>query len=213
MVMPFDLLIGGANARDMLHGAFVIEAVGEGQVLGVIGDGDVLVAALFRRFGHFVDGALAVGLDGVHVDFAAKVSGRNQLWQPVLSGGFDLAATLAQLGRNGVKLELAVDLIFRRAAHTFVVVQPKQPVLVQRVAHLERALAQRDVVVLGAGEVLHGGAIGFRRQHAHVHLHAAAQLEADLVIALRQHFLNTGEAQDLLDQGSAHDRRPRSRGR
>src|SRR5580658_4780175 len=40
-----DLLAGLANARNMRNGARVVEAVGEGQVFGVVGDGDVFVAA------------------------------------------------------------------------------------------------------------------------------------------------------------------------
>ena len=115
-------------------------------------------------------------------------------------GGFDLAAVLAQLRRDAVELQLAVDFVLGRAGDALVVVQAKQPVLAERVAHLQRALAQRDVVVLGAGEVLHGRAVGLRRQGAHVHLHAAAQLEADLVVALGQHFDDAGKAQDFFDQ-------------
>ncbi len=67
------LLVGGTNARNVLLGTLVIEAVGERQVFGVIGDGDVLVAALFGRRRHLVNGALSVGFDGMHVHFAAQV--------------------------------------------------------------------------------------------------------------------------------------------
>ena len=115
-------------------------------------------------------------------------------------GGFDLAAIFAQLRRDAVELELAVDLVLGRAGDALVVVEAKQPVLAEREAHLQRALAQRDVVVLGAGEVLHGRAVGFRRQGAHIHLHSAAQFEADFVVALGQHFDDAGKAQDFFDQ-------------
>ena len=67
------LLVGGTNARNVLLGTLVIETVGEGQILRVIGDGDVLVAALFGRGRHLVDGALPVGFDGMHVHFAANI--------------------------------------------------------------------------------------------------------------------------------------------
>ena len=52
----FDLVVGGVNASDVLHRPLVVEAVGHGQVLGVVGDGDVLVAALLGGLGHFLDG-------------------------------------------------------------------------------------------------------------------------------------------------------------
>ena len=38
---------------------------------------------------------------------------------------------------------------------------------------------------------------------AHIHLHAGAQLETDLVLALGQYFQDAGKSQDLFDHGSA----------
>ncbi len=55
--------------------------------------------------------------------------------------------------------------------------------LAERVAHLESALPQRDVVRLGAGEVLQCRAIAGRGQKAHVHLQSLAYMEAHLVLA------------------------------
>ncbi len=68
-----DLLVGLANALDVLKRALVGESVGHGEILGVVGDGHVLVAVRLGRFGHLFDGVLAVGLDGVHVDVALDV--------------------------------------------------------------------------------------------------------------------------------------------
>ena len=73
MVMPSMWLIGLANLLNVSDGARVVEAVGEGQVLGVVGDGDVFVAVRLGGFGHFFDGVLAVGFDGVHVHVALKI--------------------------------------------------------------------------------------------------------------------------------------------
>ncbi len=124
----------------------------------------------------------------------------DQFGKRVLRCGFDFAAILPQLRRNAVEPELAVDLVFGCTGDSLVVLQGEEPVLAQGVALLQRALAQRHVVVLRAGEVLHRGAVGVGRQGAHVDLHAAAQFEADLVVALGQHFDDAGEAQDLFDQ-------------
>ena len=38
----FHLLVDFADAGDVFEGALLVEAVGHGQVLGVVGDGDVL---------------------------------------------------------------------------------------------------------------------------------------------------------------------------
>src|ERR1035441_3673895 len=60
--------------------------------------------------------------------------------QLVFCGGFDLAAIFAQLRRDAIELELAVDLVFGRARDALVIVEAKQPVLAEREPHLERGL-------------------------------------------------------------------------
>ena len=72
----FHLLVHFADALDVLEGALFIEAVGHGQVLRVVGDGDVLVAVGERGFGHLADGVAAVGGGGVHVHVAAMSDAR-----------------------------------------------------------------------------------------------------------------------------------------
>ena len=58
----------------MLDRTFVIQAIGEGQILRVVGDGHVFVAMSAGGLGHFYDGVAAVGFDGVHVHVALQVS-------------------------------------------------------------------------------------------------------------------------------------------
>ncbi len=118
----------------------------------------------------------------------------------MFSRGFNFAAALAHLRRNAIQLERAIDLFLRRARHQLLVVQTKQPILIQRVAHLQRALAQAHIVVLRAGEVLHRRAIRLWRQQPHIHLHSVAQLEADFVFTFGQNVHDAGEAQNLFDQ-------------
>ena len=79
IVMPSICLVGGANARDVFDRALVVESVGESQILGVVGDGHVLIAARFGSLGHLFDGVLPVGLDGVHVNVALQIGLRDQL--------------------------------------------------------------------------------------------------------------------------------------
>ncbi len=97
---------------DLLEGALFVEAVGHGEVLGVVGDGDVLVAAGERGVGHLADGVAAVAGGGVHVHVAADVGERDDAGQRVCSGGFDFAQVLAHLGRHPVHAEGGVDLLF-----------------------------------------------------------------------------------------------------
>ena len=69
------------------HRALFIQAVGHGQRLGMVRDGDVFVAALARGRGHLFQRGAAVGLGGVHVDIAADVRQLHQLGQAVFGGG------------------------------------------------------------------------------------------------------------------------------
>ena len=81
IVMPSICLFGGVDACDVLDGALVVEAVGEGQILGVVGDGHVFIAARFCGLGHFFDRVLAVGFDGVHVNVALDIFLGDELGQ------------------------------------------------------------------------------------------------------------------------------------
>ena len=78
-----EFVVDGANALDVFDRALVVETIGEGQVLRVVGDGHVFVAMLFGRLGHFFDGVAPVGFDGVHVNIALQVGLRDQRGQSV----------------------------------------------------------------------------------------------------------------------------------
>ncbi len=68
-----DLFVCFADLLNVGQSAGVVQAIGESQVLGVVGDCHVFVAERAGRFGHLFDGVAAVGLDRVHVDVAADV--------------------------------------------------------------------------------------------------------------------------------------------
>ena len=142
-----DLLVGSVDARDVFHGPLVVESVGERQILRVVGDGDVLVPTLFRRLGHLLNGAFAVGFNRVHMHFAVNVFYGDKLRQLVLGGEIDFAAVLAHLRRNAVELQRPVDFVFGDSGDARIVFQTKEPILIQRQSHLQRALPQRDIVV------------------------------------------------------------------
>ncbi len=116
---------------------------------------------------------------------AADVGWLNQHRQRVSGCGFDLAKILAQFGRDEVELQLGVNFFFGRARDRLLVFERSESIFVKREAHLKRALPQRYVVRLGAGEILHGRSEGLGRQQAHIDLHAIAMPEADFILSLR----------------------------
>ena len=82
-----------------------------GDAAAVIGERDVLVALRLRSLGHRFDGRRAVGPVGMDVKVPAKVRARHQTRQLVRRRERDLAAVLAQFGRNERQSELFVDFL------------------------------------------------------------------------------------------------------
>ena len=161
MRMPAAVAVDLAHLPGELDRALLVQAVGHGQRLRVVGDGDVLVAQRARRFGHLFERRAAVGLGGVHVQVAADVFQFHQLRQAALGRGFDFAAVLAQLRRNPGQPQRLVDPGFGFAGHPRVVLRAEQAVLAELQPHPHGARAQGDVVLLAAGEILHGRAEAF----------------------------------------------------
>ena len=79
-----------------------------------------------------------------------------------------------------------------------VVFEAKEGVLVKGEAALDGALAEGDVVHLGAGEVLQRGAVAGARKQAHIHLQVAAQREADLVLAFGEQLVDERKRGDVV---------------
>ncbi len=74
----FHLLVHFTDAADVFERALFIEAVGHGQVFGVVGDGDVLIAPGECGVGHFANGVVAIGGGGVHVHVAFDIGRFNE---------------------------------------------------------------------------------------------------------------------------------------
>src|SRR5437879_6540622 len=149
----------------------------------MVGDGHVFVAALPGSLGHFFDRVAAVGFDGVHVDVTLQVFLGDQLRQGMTLRKVDLAQVFAHLRRDVVELQLGVDLFLGFSRNRFLAFQRGEAIFVQGVSHLEGALAQGDVVRLGAREVLHGGAEGVGRKQANIDLHAATEVKANFIVS------------------------------
>ena len=130
----------------------------------------------------------------------------------------DLAARLAQLGRDPVQAERAVDLLLGAPGHDLAaspgVRLAREPVLVQRQALVVRHAAQLDVVLLAAGEVEQRRAERLRRHQPQVHLQAVGEPHRGLGVAARQHLghpVVVGERRP--SRARARRRRPAGRGR
>ena len=163
-----------ANARGVLERAALVEAVGHRQRLAVIGDGDVLAAPPSRAASAIVRTSSLPSVSVLCMWRSPRRSARSIRRGSVRArGGVDLAAHLAQLRRHPVEAERRVDVFLALAGDAHVVGDPEQAVLVQLEAEADRAVAQRDVVRLRAGEVLQRGAAAVGGDEAQVGLEAA----------------------------------------
>jgi hypothetical protein len=68
------------HAVHVLESAGVVKAVDHGEVLGVVGDSEVAVAAGQGGFGHLANSVRSVGRDGVGVDVAAYIGCGDEVW-------------------------------------------------------------------------------------------------------------------------------------
>ena len=72
---------------DLLQHALGVLPSGHRQVLGMVGDGQVLVAMLPRRKDHGFEGGMAVGGVGIGMQVALDVRGGHEVRQPAGFGG------------------------------------------------------------------------------------------------------------------------------
>ena len=200
-----------ADFFDVREGAAFVHAIGDGDGLRVVGDGDVFVAEFAAGFAHFLDGIFAVGGGGVHLQVAANVRELDEVGKLAFFGGFDFAASFAEFRLDIGELELGVNFFFGFAGDHFAAFQRGEGVLVERPAHIVGAAAQRDVVRLGAGEIHECGAEIFLAQQAQIDLQLAVENDADFVFAVSERLVNSGIAQQML--GNLVDLLPGCRGR
>ncbi len=106
--------------------------------LGVIGNGDVLVAQLLAREHHLIDAVPAIAPGAVHVQIAANVGRAHELRQFVAFGGVYLVLTFAKLRRDRRQLEVAVEGFFRVGDEP-ISMPVEQPAIVERQPEALRA--------------------------------------------------------------------------
>ena len=150
-----------------------------------------------RRERHLLGGVAPVGQDRVHVEVAAQVGLLDQHRHVAGALEAQLAAVLAQLGRDPRQPEERVDLLLGRAAVRLAGRVVEDAVLGDVQAAADDRLAQRHVVVLRAGEVLHDVAelVGLDD----------AQVERDARVRARPRRVVLG-ARRLLDEADLAER-------
>ena len=117
---------------------------------------------------------------------AAQVAILHQHRQGMIDGGFDLAHVFAQFRFDIVHAERGIDIGLVLAGNEFQVwlFAPEEAIVVDGHAHTERAPAQRDVVLFGAGEVMEGIRELAIVDDTQVHIYAAAQHYTGFCLAL-----------------------------
>ena len=84
------------------------------EALGMIGDADILVAALSRRLRHVLDGIAAVARRRMRVKLAPDVLRRHQHGQGVLRGTLDFVVSFAQFRFDILQAEFSVESLLGR---------------------------------------------------------------------------------------------------
>ncbi len=147
----------------------------------------VLIAARGARRDHRVERIAPVRPRAVQVEVAAHVVDVDDVRQRAFARRLDLADAEPHLRRDVRHPERRVDVGLRATGDRASVGEVDDPVLAdaQVLAHGE--LAELDVVLARAREVLQQVAVEMRRQHAQVDLQAAREPDARLRRAFREH--------------------------
>ncbi len=160
----------------------------------MIGDGVVGVAAAGCGGHHVRQRGDAVGQAGVGVQVTADLGLGHQVGELAAERCLDLARVLAQRRRYPVHAEPAVDLLLRARHDQLARLDVEQAVLGQPELLPDRNLADPDVVLPGAGEILQGGAPAVGLNHAQVHLKAGSGADRGLGRAGRDDLCRLGQA-------------------
>ena len=175
----------------------IIEAVGHGQRLRMVGDRDVFASLLAGAPRHRQDVMAAVGFRRMHVDVAAQIGERDQPRQRACLGGVDLSPQLAERRVDEGEAQRCVQAFLGLASHLVAGDDVEEAIFVQGEPAVQRALAQGDVVRFRAREILQRRPACVRRDQPQIGLESLPQQDARLRLALAEHALDqlvAGEA-------------------
>ena len=136
----------------------------------------------------------------MQVQVALHVALDHELRQLAFVRGLELARVLAQLRRDPLVAEPLVDPLLARVLQLLARLDDGDRVLADREPLLHGALAQRDVVVLRAGEVLQQVAVRLRWHDAQVEPQALVRQHRCLRRALCHHLDHPLQLREVVDQ-------------
>ena len=187
-VMPSSRPLSARIARGVRERALLVEAVGHRQRLAVIGDGDVLEAR--RRCAAAPSSRCRPAVGRRSCACAGRRAGRDR---SIRRGSAPRSAR--RRSRRGSRAARAGSTRGRAPRRCLPRCSPATDVVRRRGTgrtrsackpRPDRAVAQRDVVRLRAGEVLQRGAAALGWHQAQIGLEAAAQQHARLGVAVRR---------------------------
>ncbi len=178
-----DSGVGCGDGVEVAGEAVGSHAVGDPDVLRVVGDGDEGVAEVPGGFGHLDDGVAPVGLGGVHVEVAADVVCGEEGGQAVVGGEVELVAAFPELGGDEVEAEGGEEVFLGAGGQDFVGVDSGDPVFADLEAHSFGPGSQGDMMLFAAGEVVECGAKDLGVDGAEVDLDAPAEADGGLGLA------------------------------
>ena len=184
-----DLLAQPVDAQTARHG----------RGRRVVGDDDVLVAARLGRLDELLDRMVAVRPVGVRVQVAADPVGGHQPRQGARERGLDLSAIFAELGWDPREPHRRVHVGLGRASDPGAGRLVEDAVLADLELAARGHLAEADVVVLGTGEVLEGGAQGVGVDDPEVDLDPRAVVDRRLGAAGADDVQHRRERDERLD--------------
>ena len=164
------------------------------QVVRVVGDREVLVAARDGLERHLLDGVVPVRRPRrVRVEVPLQLLELDELGQRPLARRLQLAGVLAQLGRDELVAEELVQLLLVAVRDRLAGLGVEDAVLGDREPAPLRLLAHGDVVVLRAREVLEEVAVALGRNDAEVEAEAVSRDHGRLRAAARRHLHHPGQ--------------------
>ena len=139
----------------------------------------------------------------MHLEVALQIREIDELREPARRGRLQLSAPLAQLGQDPRHLERREQFLLGGAGDARALAATLSLAEDAVLADLEPAplgeLSDADVVLLGAGEVMDGGAPRLRRDHPQVHLEPGAQHQRAPRAPGHLHARGPGEGGEVRD--------------
>ena len=192
-----ERLADAVHRLDLAAHVVGLEADAHAHAAGVVGDRDVLVSARPHGLDEIEQRVLAVAAPvAVQVQVAAQVAGSTSSGRLVGARELELAVVLAQLGRDRLVAEVAVDLVLVAGAEDLAALDVLDAPLRDAHAAPLGVLAHAHVVALRAREVLQQVAVALGRHDAQVELDAVVREHRGLGGAVAEHL---GDER-LLDQ-------------